>query len=607
MAENTLPVRIQLRFDTLDNWMNSSTILKVGEAAVATYSYARTIVLSDATPQNTPPAIGIKIGDGYHLFSELPWVQAVAGDVYSWAKQATKPVYTASEILDLESFVVEHSGAGQGGDVNIAARVYQIIQGTGRNANKYFLQSRAADENVWTTDYSHYIDLSQFAQVVEWIDEEDLMYYTSLGGRIGAQIDAEFNLLDYNDSPVEGQFIIAVTQNNGKIAVQRKQMEFTDIDGIVLPVHGGTGVNTLPVGQVLVGNGTDPITSIPIDTQVAQNNSLVPNYAIKAYVDEKTAGLTGAMHFIGEATVDINLSVNAAINPQISGYNFANAQPGDVILYNRQELVWTGSNWRLLGDEGSYAIRGSIVDADISPDAAIQQSKILNLAETFELKVDKVDGKQLSTNDYTNEEKLKLEGIETGAQRNIIEHIFVNGTERVPTIVDALANSVSLQIDVFDQEHAAKLDNIEAGAQVNAIEHIFVNGDERPITTVANKPKSVAINFNVFTNEERNKLNDIEATAQVNKIERIFINNTEYFPNNNKEVYITIDQAALNLNVLEGARVPAITSGQYEEVSITQDKKLELARIAKTGNIKDIIQSNEEYITIDCGTSTTVI
>lgn len=42
-------------------------------------------------------------------------------------------------------------------------------------------------------------------------------------------------------------------------------------------------------------------------------------------------------------------------------------------------------------------------------------------------KVDKVDGKALSTNDYTNEEKSKLDGIEEGAQVNKIENIKVNG------------------------------------------------------------------------------------------------------------------------------------------------------------------------------------
>ena len=38
-------------------------------------------------------------------------------------------------------------------------------------------------------------------------------------------------------------------------------------------------------------------------------------------------------------------------------------------------------------------------------------------------KVDKVSGKQLSTNDYTTTEKNKLTGIETGAQKNTITSV----------------------------------------------------------------------------------------------------------------------------------------------------------------------------------------
>ena len=42
-------------------------------------------------------------------------------------------------------------------------------------------------------------------------------------------------------------------------------------------------------------------------------------------------------------------------------------------------------------------------------------------------KVDKVEGKGLSTNDYTTAEKNKLGGIAAGAQVNVIESIKVNG------------------------------------------------------------------------------------------------------------------------------------------------------------------------------------
>lgn len=48
-------------------------------------------------------------------------------------------------------------------------------------------------------------------------------------------------------------------------------------------------------------------------------------------------------------------------------------------------------------------------------------------------KVDKVDGKGLSTNDYTSDEKTKLAGIATGAQVNTIEGVQKNGTTITPT------------------------------------------------------------------------------------------------------------------------------------------------------------------------------
>lgn len=53
-------------------------------------------------------------------------------------------------------------------------------------------------------------------------------------------------------------------------------------------------------------------------------------------------------------------------------------------------------------------------------------------------KVDKVEGKGLSTNDYTTAEKTKLEGIESGAEANVLEGVQVNGTDL--TITDKKVN-----------------------------------------------------------------------------------------------------------------------------------------------------------------------
>lgn len=93
-----LNVRIYNKFDTYENWMKSALVLGSGEIAIAS-------IPSGDNTGLTPPAIGVKVGDGTKTFSQLSWIQATAGDVYSWAKAATKPKYAASEITGLADFI----------------------------------------------------------------------------------------------------------------------------------------------------------------------------------------------------------------------------------------------------------------------------------------------------------------------------------------------------------------------------------------------------------------------------------------------------------------------------------------------------------------------
>lgn len=586
MAENILPIRIQLRYGTYAQWMNSNVILKLGEAAVAAFPNSRTIESSNSIPENTPPAIGIKIGDGQHYFSELPWVQGIAADVYAWAKQVTKPAYTASEIEGLDTYIEEHAGGGGGSGGTTVTRQYQITQGTGSNANRYYLRYRDSNDSSWITDTNHYIDLQTFVEIADWIGE-DVNNFSSLGNRTEDHIQYDLSLINVNDSEQSNYVVTAVSQSGARISTVKRQLGFSDINGTVSVPKGGTGVTTFEPGEVLIGNGDNPILTKPIATEVGANTDLVYNYAVKAYVDQATAGLTGAMHFIGEATV----AITGAVDPRINDYNFSQAQEGDVILWDAKEYVWTGSTWRLLGDEGSYAVKGSITDVDIAQEANIQQSKIANLSETFDTKVDKVEGKALSSNDYSDEDKQKLDGIEAGAQRNTIEHIFLNDTEVYPTVESGLANSVKLEVDEFDEDSRAKLAAIENEAQVNKIEHIVVDGQE-----IVPSNKTVTITSDPHT-------------EHINVIEGISINGIDQYPDANKKVNITLDQAALNLDVIAGARVP-ITANTYEDVNVTivnGVKKLDLARVAKTGLISDTQQTQNTYFTIYCGTSTDVV
>ena len=602
MAENVLETRIQLRYGTYSEWMNSRVILKQGEAAIAAFPYQKTIIMSDSSPANAPPAIGIKIGDGQHYFYELPWVQAVAADVYNWAKDSQKPTYTAQEIYGLQSYV-ENLISGDV-EVTIAPRIYSLVQGVGTNANKYYLRYKEnTEESEWIVDTSQVIDLSDLAKIVSWIGTLDLQRYETLSDRTEEHIQFHLNKLALTDSESNSEVVTSINQNNGKISITKRKLQFSDLDGVIDVTQGGTGLTSLKENEVLIGNGELPINSIPIDDAINATEHLVYNYAIKAYIDQATAGLTGAMHFIGEASVVIN--PNSSVDPRISGYDFSKAQAGDVILYDTKEYVWSGGNWHLLGDEGSYAVKGSIKDADIHADAEIQQSKIANLQTDLSSKVDKVEGKGLSTQDYTTEEKNKLAEIEEGAQKNLIEHLFVNGNEQIPSIFGDKNNAINLVISVFDETRAQKLDSIEYGANINKIEHIFINNIEQIPSVINGLNKSVSLNINTLTDAERIKLASIEENAQVNIIETIKVNNVSYVPNQNKEVVITLDPAALNLTVVEGAIVP--NGNTTQSVPISQDKKLELARVALTGNVQDLLQTQDTYIILNCGSSTEVI
>lgn len=108
-----------------------------GEACVA--------VVSDGTAgfdSSKPPIVSIKIGDGTHTFAELPWAQAVAGDVYAWAKAATKPTYAANEISGLADYI--------SGEIQDTNTTYKIEQDSNER-NKITLYSKQVG-GAWTAE-----------------------------------------------------------------------------------------------------------------------------------------------------------------------------------------------------------------------------------------------------------------------------------------------------------------------------------------------------------------------------------------------------------------------------------------------------------------------
>lgn len=137
MAEHILNTRITLKYDTYENWQKSTLVLKAGEVAICAVPSGVTV-----NGIAKPPAVLQKIGDGVNVFKDLPWLQAVASDVHTWAKEANKPTYAANEITGLDTYI---SGQIQDTDTQ-----YTIVKGD--NDYTYKLMSRAKGAENYSTE-----------------------------------------------------------------------------------------------------------------------------------------------------------------------------------------------------------------------------------------------------------------------------------------------------------------------------------------------------------------------------------------------------------------------------------------------------------------------
>lgn len=136
MATKILNTRILTRIDTLENWLKSSIILKKGEMAIATVPTGDTNGASLHLP-----ATVIKIGNDVNTFAELPYLQAIAADVPTWAKAAT-PAIPAENITGLSDYI---SGQIQDSDTQ-----YTLVKGD--DDYTYKLMSRAKGAENYTTE-----------------------------------------------------------------------------------------------------------------------------------------------------------------------------------------------------------------------------------------------------------------------------------------------------------------------------------------------------------------------------------------------------------------------------------------------------------------------
>lgn len=278
----------------------------------------------------------------------------------------------------------------------------------------------------------------------------------------------------------------------------------------------------------------------------------------------------------------------------------------------------------------SITVNGTAVDPDTNKNVAItiptKVSGFTNdagylVAGDIEGKVDKVEGKGLSTEDYTTAEKTKLAGVEAGAQVNKLEAVSVNGTPLAITgkgvnvdlgayaktadVADsyvAKEDGKGLSTEDYTTAEKTKLDNIASGAQVNVIESIKVNGTALTVTGKAvnvdlgayatnadlegkvDKAEGKGLSANDFSNTAKAKLDGIAEGAQVNVLESVKVNGSALAVTA-KGVDIAVptkvSQIANDSNFQTAAQVAATVSNAVADITSFEYKPV--ASLPETG------------------------
>ena len=372
---NTINTRIKVKYDTLSNWNSSTWAPLAGEICVAVIPNNTANDYSVGEPQweqvtinneiknvskLSPYAIGMKVGDGAHRFSDLPWLQAIAGDVYSWAKLPS------------------------GGSIPVSYN----------NSNTTLQNALSSIQTSLGNIVAQGVDPNTLGEALAQLQE-------SLSGNNGYLFSANYEISsgEITSSEVPFQVIRTIEQN---------------------------GLNINVTGSPLVEEDLQFL----FKTQLTAQNRAATILDVTTEIDRINNAITTAMHFRGEITD--NSLPNATDQDTYDTY-----MSGDVVLFGNKEYVYyksptniENSEWIELGDEGSYAVKGSILKSDLSSSL---QAEINTIA--------------------------------ANAEPNVIEQININGTQQtinnkiVDITLGTLANKSSITSADLDAALAAQIIN----------------------------------------------------------------------------------------------------------------------------------------------------
>lgn len=383
MADKIFNTRIQLKYDTYANWQSKNPVLKSGEVGIC-------VIPAETGAVTAEPAILMKVGDGAKTWTQLSFVTGLAGDVYSWAKTPNKPTYTAQEISGLSDYI-----SGEIQDTNTQYK----IEADKDNGRKFYLYSKEKGGDFGTTP-------------VSTIEIPEKVYTLATGTTNGT---VKFN---GTDVAVKGLGSAAYTEASAYDASGAASDVKTTLEAKIGTVTEGKTVVEMIAAAQAAATYNDTAIKADIKTNTDAITKLNGTSAVEGSVDKKVADA------INEFATKV--SDDQTVNTFKELIDYAASHQGEYSTLSGEVQANKTAIATLNGkDNEAGSVAKTVKDAVDAAQTTLQGN--------IDKKVDKVEGKVLSSNDYTSDEKTKLEGIAAGAQANVIETIKVNGTALVPT------------------------------------------------------------------------------------------------------------------------------------------------------------------------------
>lgn len=608
-----LNTRIALKYDSYENWtLHNPTLLK-GEIAIAELPVSENKPgvgepnAAGSTPaiQNAPNIL-IKVGDGINPYNDLKFVSALAADVYSWAKAATKPTYSVSEITGLDKYISQ--------TIKDTNTQYRIVAVEGANYS-YKLQKKDIDD-------ADYTDVAGSTISLTGIDSRLNTLEAAIGenGAVQDKINDAIGALNYNDAAVANQFVTEVKEADGVIAVKRaalveadipalsqnkvtglvdalasKQdnLEFagtynastnkvatqetvsTAIAGLDSQTAEDAASATKVVAEVTQADGVVTVQKVAVanilpDVEDTENGFVVAVSQTDGKIAVTHKAATEVLSFAGNyngaenpiatrdyvtgAVADLNGAMHfigvsttdplSESGPTVTGVTSFKA--GDVVLFGYDEYVHDGSKWTTLGNESIYA-------------------------------------KAAEVNTEFGKVRKELADAKTELQGKINSDIATARTEITTEINDAIQG--------LDKSDAAV-----AGQFVTAV------SEADGVITVSR----AALKASDIPNIEQSQVNGL-GTALAGKQDNLEIDGT-VSANNKVATQETVNAAIASLDSSIAEESNKVISGfSIVDGSIDNStvKKVTLAKVATTGKVEDIEQDG--LVIINCGSATTNI